>query len=386
MRNLARGNTGAVTLTKGDAQSCQLALARLSKLAEELNTLKPTPSAPNFAFSLEDAVTEFCSAKRLLPSLSLVDAARALASTVVNIRRVSLELASAEFTAEREAKTKSTEGKRAALSPRMVCQDRIRLGRFVSATGDVDVCELKPEHFDAYFSKHTKDLAPKTRNHIRSTLSVFLKWCVRKAYLSESHGIRRSNWLCPDGNSNEPTEAGEVVVYSASELGALLTHAKGPQQALIAIGGLAGLRTEELLRLEWCDVWRRKGFIEVTAQKAKTRSRRLVPILPVLAAWLEPFRECIEGKIWQEKQDRYHKRLRPLFKRAGVVRRSNALRHSFISYRLALVHNEHQVAAEAGTSTQMIHRHYRELVTPEDAERYFNILPPAVDGVVRLVS
>jgi hypothetical protein len=59
-----------------------------------------------------------------------------------------------------------------------------------------------------------------------------------------------------------------------------------------------------------------------------------------------------------------------------VKRRDNALRHSFISYRLALVHNEHQVASEAGTSPAMIHAHYRELVSSEEAKEWFNTFPP----------
>src|SRR5512142_1552323 len=51
----------------------------------------------------------------------------------------------------------------------------------------------------------------------------------------------------------------------------------------------------------------------------------------------------------------------------------NALRHSFISYRLAAVQNTAQVALEAGNSPQMIFRHYRELVRPADAEKWFAV-------------
>jgi len=42
----------------------------------------------------------------------------------------------------------------------------------------------------------------------------------------------------------------------------------------------------------------------------------------------------------------------------------NALRHSFISYRVAQVQNVAQVTLEAGTSPQMIFSNYRELVRP----------------------
>jgi integrase len=66
----------------------------------------------------------------------------------------------------------------------------------------------------------------------------------------------------------------------------LLEIAEGPLQPLIAIGGLGGLRTAELLRLEWEDVWRVAGHIEISQTKSKTRSRRLVTICPALEEWL----------------------------------------------------------------------------------------------------
>ena len=58
----------------------------------------------------------------------------------------------------------------------------------------------------------------------------------------------------------------------------------------------------------------------------------------------------------------------------------NALRHSFISYRLAAVPNTAQVALEAGNSPQMIFGHYRELVRAMDAEKWFAVTPASVEA------
>jgi hypothetical protein len=67
---------------------------------------------------------------------------------------------------------------------------------------------------------------------------------------------------------------------------------------------------------------------------------------------------------------------RAIEKRAGLVPwKNNALRHSFISYFYAATHDENRVAANAGNSPAMVHRHYRALTTKEDAERYFAIQP-----------
>ncbi len=51
------------------------------------------------------------------------------------------------------------------------------------------------------------------------------------------------------------------------------------------------------------------------------------------------------------------------------------LRDSFISYRIAIVQSADQVALEAGNSASIIFKHYRELTTPEVAEKWFAILP-----------
>ena len=53
----------------------------------------------------------------------------------------------------------------------------------------------------------------------------------------------------------------------------------------------------------------------------------------------------------------------------------NALRHSFISYRVAQIKNMAEVALEAGNSPGMIFKHYHELVQPDAAKAWFAIVP-----------
>ena len=56
--------------------------------------------------------------------------------------------------------------------------------------------------------------------------------------------------------------------------------------------------------------------------------------------------------------------------------RQNALRHSFISYRVAETGDVARTALEAGNSPKMIFRHYREVVDEEAAKAWFSITPP----------
>jgi integrase len=77
----------------------------------------------------------------------------------------------------------------------------------------------------------------------------------------------------------------------------LLTETTDPETlAFHAIGLFAGLRVSEIKALDWRDVDLPGGLITVSAQIAKTRSRRLVPILPNLKKWLQPIAKA-SGQI-----------------------------------------------------------------------------------------
>jgi integrase len=127
----------------------------------------------------------------------------------------------------------------------------------------------------------------------------------------------------------------------------------------------------ELERLDWKAVDLERKFIEVRAGQAKTASRRVIPISDNLAAWLIPLER--KGKIVRTKELQTHV---PALARALKIKwPNNVLRHSFISYRIADVKSADQVALEAGNSPSIIFKHYRELTTPEVAEKWFGIMP-----------
>ena len=68
----------------------------------------------------------------------------------------------------------------------------------------------------------------------------------------------------------------------------------------------------------------------------------------------------------------------------AAVWKKNALRHSFISYRVADTQNVNQTALECGNSPAVIFKHYRELVRPAEAKKWFGIAPDA-DGKVTVI-
>jgi integrase len=163
------------------------------------------------------------------------------------------------------------------------------------------------------------------------------------------------------------------VILLPEEAAALLAESEGELLAFHAIGVFAGLRPSEIRKLQWGKhVNFIKGFIELDASITKTGQRRLVPILPSLRAWLEPISKPFGTMVITGNLDASSQAAR---KRAGIKWSENIMRHSFVSYRLADRQNAAEVAEEAGHSVTILRKHYRELVTPEDAKRYFQIVP-----------
>lgn len=148
-----------------------------------------------------------------------------------------------------------------------------------------------------------------------------------------------------------------------------------------AIGGFAGLRHAELVRLEWQDVKLAQGHMEVTAKKAKNAQRRIVPISDNLAQWPRPYVRTA-GLLFKGHGTRF---LGKVTKVAGACKFAwpqNALRHSYASYRLAVCKSAAEVALDMGNSLRMVFEHYRELVTPVEAEKWWSIQPADRDMII----
>jgi hypothetical protein len=106
-----------------------------------------------------------------------------------------------------------------------------------------------------------------------------------------------------------------------------------------------------------------------------------VPISDNLARWLAISPRNAE-RVWRHSKAYFFEAMRNAASDAKIKWKQNALRHSFISYRLAEIQDVNRVALEAGNSPQMIFRHYRELATPEQARSWFAISPNASGNIV----
>ena len=258
-------------------------------------------------------------------------------------------------------------------SERYLSDLRSRLTQFAGCFNGKPVAEITSAEVDQWLrslsDKETgKRLSPVTRNNFRRVLIV-------------AFNFARENGYCAGNPALKSAEAKEidaaVGILTVEETARLLESSAPELLPYIAIGAFAGIRRAELERLDWKEVDLHAGLIEVTAKKAKSARRRFVKIQPNLAKWLQPYaRES--GNVATPK---YRELLDEARRAAGIEQwPHNALRHGFASYHLARFNDAAALALELGhTNSNLVFQHYRQLVKPKQAERYWKIAP-AVHG------
>ena len=226
---------------------------------------------------------------------------------------------------------------------------------------NIDVSELTPGLISRYLT--AMQASERTKKNARDVLGYFGRWLVLHGYLERGTDL-------VEGVQKYSMKPGKILIYTPEEIAGLLKHADKRLAPYLAIGAFAGLRQAEIMRLDWAEVG--EEFIEVTAEKAKTKVRRLIPIKPNLAAWFKGLRQksgrvCAFGNVVNQ--------LMKLSKAAKVPWKKNALRHSYISYRVAECADVARVAEESGNSAAIIRSNYLERVKPAQATEWFSIKP-----------
>jgi len=203
------------------------------------------------------------------------------------------------------------------------------------------------------------------RNH-RACLSVFGGWLARKRIIPENpvRDVERVRYDQAVPAVLTPQDA-EKVMRKAQE------HRGGIFALYFALTLFAGLRSGEVERLTWSSIHLDGASPVIRVAAGKKRGRRairIVPIEPALKSWLEWGRE--KGVPIAHQPINRAQKVRDV-----IDWQPDIARHSWISYRLALVANEAEVARQAGNTPDVIYRHYYQLVTRSGAVRFFSIWP-----------
>jgi integrase len=209
------------------------------------------------------------------------------------------------------------------------------------------------------------DSPPLTIRTHRARLSAFGEWMARRRYISEN-----------------PTRYVEVARYdprpprvlTAEESVLVMEKASIYRDGLFAgtfaLALFAGLRLGEIERLTWSDINLDEKTPIVRVGRGKIRGRRAIRVVPVDPALLSWLKWVKAKKLPLNAPGVDSRRVREV-----VEWQEDICRHSWISYRLALVKDEAQVSREAGNSPDVIYRHYYQLVNRSEAVRYFSTWP-----------
>jgi integrase len=240
-----------------------------------------------------------------------------------------------------------------------------RLAKFSADFGTRPIAAISVEELDNWL--RNLECGLKSRANFRANVGVMFSYAERRRVIDTNPVLRTAQPKLVD-------KAPEI--FSVDELASLLHTAlsNAPEVVpMLAIGAFAGLREAEIKRLDWAEIDQRRGHIEVTSSKAKSARRRIVEMQPNLREWLRSY----AGMTGAVVPVNARKKLDAIRKAAGLARwPKNGLRHSFASYRLGATHDAPRVASELGhTSPHMRYSTYRELVLPEEAERYWKIAP-----------
>ena len=247
------------------------------------------------------------------------------------------------------------------------------LDRFAECL-NVEVHTVTPKLISDYLSALA--LAERTRRNHRDVIGFFNRWLVLRGYLAKG-----TDWL--EGVQNyKARKLGKITTFSADEIRRLIAAADDRILPMIVIGGFAGLRHAEIARLEWQDIDLEEGFIEVIPVEGtkSDQRRRIVPLKDNLKAFLLPLAKK-NGKVVSVVNT-----TKQLLKTAAdtgdaaeeikaLAWKHNALRHTYISARVAECADVPRVADEAGNSPHVIRTNYLKRMRPAAATEWFAIAP-----------
>jgi integrase len=267
----------------------------------------------------------------------------------------------------------------------------VRLGKLAAGMpAGCTTAEVTADRLATFLLKYE---AAETKRSYKANIKTFFNWCLTKNYCASNPADRLKKIKSKD---HRP----EILL--PEELAKLLENSDDSILPGVVLGAFCGVRQAEISRLDWSAIDLEEKIVTIDGSIAKTGSRRTIKIPDNAVDWLAPLVKT-KGAVWPAGEE-YRRpwniaRLRcgwgPFQSTCAAVnavqnkmtkaqRKSlkpwpeNALRHSFISYKLAKTRDLAEVATEAGNSPNMVKKHYLSLVKPTAAETWFAVRPAEV--------
>jgi hypothetical protein len=284
------------------------------------------------------------------------------------------------------------------------------LGAFARALPG-DIRQIKAKQIDAYLQT-LGEVSARRRDNVLKEIRHGFQFARLRGYLPDEISEARKVPLIAEGIE-------EISFFTVTEMRLMLEHVRDEWRPFLVLACFAGIRTEELALskdaskrkdgLRWDDFDWEEREIHIRSNVAKVGRKRIVPMQENLYEWLQPWRDSkatglvapprrpdrefgkgarVEREINQALKDapRLQSEQPMQLEIDGIgdthsplleefAWRSNALRHSYGSYRASVIRNLPQLAEEMGNSIEMIKRHYCNPRPKSQARAWFNIFP-----------
>lgn len=213
-----------------------------------------------------------------------------------------------------------------------------------------------------------KDWSNRTRNNHRTSIHRLFSWAIEKGYLGAAHAnpVERA--------TTYKVEAAESPgIFTPEQLQKLFNHVETEWMPYLAVSAFAGVRAAEVSRLSWGDILFDEKVIVLEQRHTKTKRRRVAHMPENLVEWLQSYEGEKTGRLIPAKTS--NKLTARLAEAAKIEWVPNGLRHSYISYQMALLRDAAKVAEQCGNSPQQVQENYKANATEREAKKWFAIAP-----------
>jgi integrase len=256
-----------------------------------------------------------------------------------------------------------------------------------------DIRDQTPFQIETYLSS-LSNVGPRRRNNVLSEIRHYQEFARIRGYMPD--GVTPARVV-----SMIKVFGGSVSFYTPAVMQLFLDNVLPEWSPTLSIAGFSGVRTEEAALskdhsarkdpLRWEDFDWDDREIAVRTETSKTGIPRRCPITDNLYALLQPWRDrgtrgpvAPIGKRYDREFGNGGRLVLAINAKlkgdlTGPCEKiewfNDALRHSYGSYRMAIIKNMHTLAYEMGNSVAVIKRNYNHPRSVRDARTYFSLLP-----------
>jgi integrase len=258
---------------------------------------------------------------------------------------------------------------------------RETLTKLEAKFGNRIVSEIKTEEIREWLL--SLPLAPKTRNKHRGYTSQIFNLAFEFGYTPANPVTRIKKF-----RERSSEENGEINVLSAEQTEKLFRNAPSEVIPFLTLNYFCGIRVATLRRLDWSEVRYDEKRVIVPRYKGKNDLRYRVTLSENALAWLKPHvKESGSILVPATAANRFSKvkgrpsytatrnRITNTAAKLGIALPDNAGRNTFISTHVAHYESIDKTALEADNSVEVIKRDYLDIVTREDAAKFWTIYP-----------